>query len=264
VLPLEPDHLQVTLVSPKLSLDELIPIGLMNRPELASHQALVQATLERLRQERMRPLIPSLLITGNGTPDFFYQGGIFGTGQGASINQWAGRADVNAQLVWRLENLGFGNASRVRERRGQMQLANVELFETQDRVAAEVTQAMAELESAAVRVGQAEKGLKEGLETFAGNLKGMGQTTRFGDVLSLVNRPQEVTAALQQLQNAYLNFYRTTADYNRAQFRVFYALGFPAEFIACQRPVGETHPVDESRPGYLPPVCAPAACPPSR
>ena len=39
--------------------DSLIPIGLTNRPELAARQALVQATLAKLKQERMRPLIPS-------------------------------------------------------------------------------------------------------------------------------------------------------------------------------------------------------------
>ena len=78
VLPMEPDHLQVTLFSPSQPVDDLIPIGLRNRPELASHQAVVLATLERLRQERLRPLIPSILITGNGTPDFLYQGGIIG------------------------------------------------------------------------------------------------------------------------------------------------------------------------------------------
>lgn len=260
VLPMEPDHLQVTLFSPSQPVDDLIPIGLRNRPELASHQAVVLATLERLRQERLRPLIPSILITGNGTPDFLYQGGIYGTGTNGSINQWGGFAEVSGQVVWKVENLGFGNLARIRERRGEVQLATIQLYDIQDRVAAEVAQAKAELEAAAFRVTQAEKGLKESLSTYAGNLKGMGQTTRFGDLLTLVNRPQEVTASLQQLQGAYLNYYRSTGDYNRAQFRVFYALGFPAEILTCERTPGEVQPVDLTRPAPLPPVCAPEAC----
>jgi outer membrane protein TolC len=260
VVPLEPDHLQVTLIAPSHPVDDLIPVGLTNRPELAAHQALVQATLARLKEERLRPLLPSVLITGNGTPDFLYQGGIFGTGSNGDLNHWAGRADVSAQVVWKVENLGFGNQARIRERQGQVQLATVELFNVQDTVAAEVAQAQADLESAAVRVGQAETGLKQSLLTYQGNLKGLGQTTRFGDVLVLVNRPQEVVAALQQLQQAYVNYYRTVADYNRSQFRLFYAMGFPASILACERPPGDPQQVDTSRPGYLPEVHAPPPC----
>jgi outer membrane protein TolC len=113
VVPLEPDHLQVTLITPNEAVDDLIPVGLTSRPELESFQAIVQATLVRLKQERLRPLIPSVLITGNGTPDFLYQAGVFGTGSGAgSLNQWAGRVDVSFQLVWKLDNLGYGYKAR--------------------------------------------------------------------------------------------------------------------------------------------------------
>ncbi len=64
VAPLEPPDLRVTLIDPQESVDVLIPIGLTNRPELASQQALVQAALARIRQERMRPLVPSLILQG--------------------------------------------------------------------------------------------------------------------------------------------------------------------------------------------------------
>jgi outer membrane protein TolC len=254
VVPLEPDHLQVTLISPDWLLDDLIVVGLNRRPELASNRALVQATLIRLRRERLRPLVPSVLITGNGTPDFLFQGGVFGTGTGGSLDQWAGRADVSAQLIWQLDNLGFGYQAKVREQRGEVQLANVELFNVQDTVAAEVTQAKADVDSAVIRVSQAETGIKQSLLTYAGNLRGMGQTQRFGDVLSLINRPQEVVAALDQLKQAYINYYATVADYNRAQFRLFYALGFPAEQLACARPTGAIEPVDTYRGPALPNV----------
>jgi outer membrane protein TolC len=67
VEPLEPPHLNVTLIS-KEPVDSLIPVGLLNRPELATQQAVVRATLARLRQERMRPLLPSLVLQSNATP----------------------------------------------------------------------------------------------------------------------------------------------------------------------------------------------------
>src|SRR5207249_7531812 len=65
--PLEPPHLRMTVVPPGQCLDDLIALGLTNRPELAAQQALVRATLERLRQERLRPLIPSVLLRGAAT-----------------------------------------------------------------------------------------------------------------------------------------------------------------------------------------------------
>jgi hypothetical protein len=135
-----------------------------------------------------------------------------------------------------------------------MDLATVELCEVQDRVAAEVTQAKADVLSAAYRATQAERGLQESLATFKGNLRGLGQTTRFGDLLTLVNRPQEVVASLAQLQQAYANYYKSIADFNRSQFRLFYALGYPSQMLACERPPTPPVPVDTSRPGYLPPV----------
>jgi outer membrane protein TolC len=239
----------------------LIPIGLLSRPELASQQALVQATLERLRQERMRPLIPSILLTGNGTPQFFFNGGAYATGRGANLNQWAGRSDVAVQVVWQAENLGLGNRGRIRERDAQNLQAVLELFRVQDNVAAEVAQAHAQLEAAAVRVEEAARGLDRALASYSGNVRGLSETTRFGDILQLVVRPQEAVAALQQLQGAYANYFLTVGDYNRAQFRLYRALGYPAQVLACERPAGPIVPVNPERPfQQLPPVKAPAPC----
>src|SRR5262249_44302589 len=154
VLPLEPAHLRVTLISPQQPVDGLIPIGLVSRPELSSQQALVQATLLRLKQEKLRPLIPSLVLQGNSAPGNHLMGGLFGSPTNQQTNPWVGRADVDVQLLWELRNLGFGNRGLVHERQAQQQQALIELFNAQDRVAAEVAQAHAQLESANVRVAR--------------------------------------------------------------------------------------------------------------
>ena len=258
-IPLEPPHLPVTLISPKESVDALIPIGLTNRPELATQQAVVQATLVRLRQERMRPLIPSLVLQSNATPDGTLGGGIFGTGTNA-LNHWSGRSDWDAQVVWQFKNLGFGNRGLVTQRRGEERQALVELFRIQDQVAQDVVQAFALVEGAAVRVRRAEAEVKSALVSYQGNLRGLSETVRAGDLLQLVNRPQEVVAALQQLQQAYINYYTSANDYNRAQFRLFRALGYPSQGLACGDTLGDVMPVDPSRPAPLPPVHAPAPC----
>ena len=259
VSPLEPPHLRVTLISPKESVDALIPVGLTNRPELASQQAVVQSTLVRLRQERLRPLLPSLVLQSDTSPTGFLGAGAYGTGRN-SLNHWSGRSDWDAEMVWQFKNLGFGNHGLVTQRRGEQRQALVELFRIQDLVAAEVAQALAQVQAAAVRVDRAEVEVKSGLASYQGNLRGLSETVRAGELLQLVNRPQEVVAALQQLQQAYINYYTSSNDYNRAQFRLFRALGYAAQSLACGNSLGPVIPVDPSRPSQMAPVDAPEPC----
>ena len=128
-------------------------------------------------------------------------------------------------MVWEFKNLGFGNRGLVTQRRGEQRQALVELYRTQDMVAAEVAQAHAQTKAAAIRVARAEAGLKAAVLSYDGNLKGLSQTVRAGELLQLVNRPQEVVAALQQLQQAYISYYTSANDVSRAQFRLFRAWG---------------------------------------
>jgi outer membrane protein TolC len=263
VMPLEAPHLQITLVSSKERVDDLVVVGLTNRPELASQQALVQAALARLRQEQLRPLMPSLVLTGNGgsaMPGGYLGAGVYASGVSGTANPTGIRSDWSVQVLWQLKNLGFGNRALVRASQAEQQQALIELFRIQDMVAAEVTRAYAGVESATIRVAQAEAGLKEALIAYAGNLKGLGETTRLGDVLVLVTRPQEAVAAMQQLVRAYDNYYTTVAGYNRAQFRLYRALGYAAAGLACDPDRGPIIPIDTNRPSQMAPVCAPAPC----
>jgi hypothetical protein len=209
----------------------------------------------RIRQEKMRPLLPSILITGWQSPGGMTdQVGIFGTGADSKLNNWSVRDDISTQLVWQLDGFGFGNAARVKKQRSVQSRATVELFRMQDEIAAEITQTQADLQSAAARVVQAERSLRSGLITFNQSLEGLGQTQRFGDVLEQIYRPQEVVYALQLLKVAFDEYFTTVADYNIAQFQLFHALGYPAQDIVNFQLPGEIVPVDTSRPNYLPAV----------
>jgi outer membrane protein TolC len=255
VVPLEDDHLQLTLIDPAQPLPELQGIALANRPELASKRALVQAAEARIRREKMRPLLPIVIINGfQASGGMSYQAGIFGLGPNSSLNQWTGREDVSLQLVWQLDAFGIGNLARVKDQRGEQSGAIVDLSRTQDKIAAEVTEAHANLQSAAARVTQADRSLRASLIAYDGNVEGLRQTTRYGDVLVLVYKPHEVTYALRLLKLSFDEYFTTVADYNRAEFELFHALGYPAQEISCLRPPGDIQPVDGSRPGYLPPV----------
>lgn len=254
VVPLEHDHLQLTLIDPARSLDELIPIGLTNRPELAAQQPLVQATLVRIRQEKLRPLLPSVLLNGFQTPNELIQFGGQGIGAGDTLNLWSFRSDVSPQVLWQFEGMGLGNLARVKEQRGEQSRALVELFRIQDAVAADVTRTQARLQSAALRVVQAERSLQEALLTYDKNYEGLRQTTRFANMLVQVYRPQEAVAALEHLKKSYNEYFATVAEYNRAQFQMFHALGYPASEVSKLAPAGDAAPVDTTRPASLPPV----------
>ncbi|MBI1917620.1 MAG: TolC family protein [Planctomycetes bacterium] len=232
VEPLELPHLTVTLVHPAHAVDNLIPIGLSNRPELAAQQALVQATLERLRAERLRPLVPSVLLRGASTnPAGTLAGGYFGGGRNDFLGNFSARSDFDIQVLWELQNLGFDNRARVSERRAENEIALLELFRTQDRVAAEVAEAHAQVVSAADRLGESEGALKDANDLVERSVNGLGPTQRVGERNLLIIRPQEVVAAVQALSQAYGDYYGAVADYNRAQFRLYRALGQPAQAV---------------------------------
>ena len=56
--PIEPPFLQVTLVPCDQTPEELVPIAVNNRPEIASRRELVAAAEQLLRQEKNRPFLP--------------------------------------------------------------------------------------------------------------------------------------------------------------------------------------------------------------
>lgn len=233
VEPAEPPSLPVTVIDPNVGIDDLIPVALNSRPELAGNQAFVQATLARLKQEKIRPLVPSLAIRSVSTnPGGSLGYGTFGGGRNGDLKDFGGRFDIDVQLLWEFQALGFGNKARVAERRAEYEVATLDLFRTQDRIAAEVATRFAEVRSAAQRLNDAEPALKEAIELVQKNTEGLGQTRRIGDALTLVVRPQEAVAALQAFAQANTDFFAAVADYNRAQFRLYRALGHPAQCLA--------------------------------
>lgn len=232
VEPLEPPHLQVVLVDLDVTVDELIALGLTNRPELASQQALVQAGLHQLRQEKLRPLIPSVLLRGTSTnPSGTLAGTHFGGGRDGQPTRSGGRSDFDIQVLWEWQNLGLGNHARLKERQAEHSLNLVDLFRVQDQIAADVVKAHAQVLSAGERLHDAEEGLKSAQESAQQNFAGLGQTKRVGNLNLLVIRPAEAVAAIQALAQAYTDYYGATADFNRAQFRLYRALGQPAQWV---------------------------------
>ena len=253
VEPIDPPHLRVELIDLSKSVDDLIPIALTYRPELASQQAQVQATLTLLKQERLRPLIPSVLLRGSSTAVAGTLGaGVFAGGANSSINNAGMRLDADLQVLWQLDNLGFGIAPKVHQREAENRLAAVDLFRIQDRVAAEVAQAFAQAQSAARRVVVADKGVRAAQASADKNLLLLSKTKSEGGKVVVLVRPLEAVAAVQALAQAYVDYYGAVADANRAQFRLYRALGQPAQCLLQEehsQMLCAPSPVGESKPG---------------
>jgi outer membrane protein TolC len=254
VVPMEHDHLQITLIDPNEPLKDLIRIAVMNRPEIASRRALVLAAEANVSREKWRPVLPVFMLNGFQSAGMYLQAGMFGLGPNSSMNQWFGRDDVSFQFVWQLDGMGVGNLARIKEQRGQQSNAIIDLFHWQDQVAADVNRALAHLQASTARVSQADRALRTAIITFNGNFEGLKQTTRFEDVLVLVYRPQEAVYSLELLKVALDEYFTTIAEYNRAQFELFHALGYPAAELAKLRPPGQVEDINTARPNFLPPV----------
>ncbi len=243
VAPVEPPETVLRLVPEDRPLDELIVAGLQGRPELAEAQALVQATLVRLKQAKLRPLIPSLA--------FRYSGGGFGGGPNGFFGDFNGRSDADVSLFWEVQNLGLADRSIRRQRASQGRTANLQLMKVQDRVASEVVRAEKERVAASRQMEQAARAVPEAQASLGLNLTNI----RRGAGLPGATRPIEVLQPIQALAQARADHLDAVLAYNRAQFRLYRALGQPLSLSQAPGPdtaraVGTTAPA--RTPGDLP------------
>jgi outer membrane protein TolC len=233
--PIEPPFLQVTLIPCERSLDDLMPIALNSRPEIASRQELVAAAFQLLRQEKARPLLPNLIVTSPSTTTGLLAAGNLSAGANEFLNSNGSRLDIEVAAVWQLQNAGVGNIGRIRQRRAERDVASIELTRTVYRVKAEVAQAAARLETARVRVVETDEGVRQAIVSADKNFIGLQETTRpAGELLRLVVRPQEVVQAIEALNVAYQQYSAAVNEYNSAQFELYRALGQPAQWVTSQ------------------------------
>ncbi|HEX8199061.1 MAG TPA: TolC family protein, partial [Isosphaeraceae bacterium] len=123
-----------------------------------------------------------------------------------------------------LQNLGLADRAVARQRAAQGRAATLELMKVQDRVASEVVRADKQRLSAARQIPEAARARAEAQESLRLNLTGI----RRGAGLPGATRPIEVLQPIQALSQARADYLDAVLAYNRAQFRLFHALGRPA------------------------------------
>ncbi|HKD35803.1 MAG TPA: TolC family protein, partial [Pirellulales bacterium] len=96
--PIDPQIMPVGLVPDLSRIDDLIAIGVSNRPEVQQNRALIAAATTRWKQAQLNPLIPHI--------DFEYRGGTFGGGPNDQMDDFGARSDGTAEAFWQLRNFG--------------------------------------------------------------------------------------------------------------------------------------------------------------
>ncbi len=230
--PVEPPFVQVALLPTNQTAAELVPIAIQNRPEIAAQRELLAAANFRLKQEKKRPLLPTMIVTSNTTTTGLLAAGNLSAGPNAGLGANAPAFNIDVAAVWQLQNAGVGNIGRIHQRRAEQDLASIEVTRTLFRVRAEVSEALARVQTAQTRVAQTEEGLRQAIESADKNFIGLRETTRpAGELLRLVVRPQEDVAALIALNTAFEQYSSAVNGFNAAQFQLYRALGQPAQWV---------------------------------
>jgi outer membrane protein TolC len=155
---------------------------------------------------------------------FGYAGGGFGGGQNAFFGNFSGRGDATVSLFWELQNLGFTDRAIARRNEAENHAAALRLIKVENQVAAEVAAAYKTRLAAARRMAQTALEVTKAQESLRLNLLNI----RRGAGLPEAIRPIEVLQPIQALALARTEYLNSVRAYNRAQFRLYYAIGWPA------------------------------------
>jgi outer membrane protein TolC len=237
LVPLQSQVVPQPVVPTQMSLSELLAVAALNRPELSARRTAIRGALVELEGARVLPFSPTVLMG--------FSGGAFGGGSdiGASEGQprfgeISDRTDLDIALYWSLRNLGVGNKALIDAARARLHTSELQELDVLDTVRDEVVtayvQALAWLaqvkwHAQAVRAG--EQAAKEDLIRVRG---------RQGLPIELLDSVRQVIDARRDYLNAII-------DYNRAEVRLYVAIGNPpADMLARPVPDPLLHPPDQT------------------
>jgi outer membrane protein TolC len=208
------DNIEIlTIVDPDAPLSALLATAVRRRPEIGARASALAASQIRVQQEQCRPLLPTVLVG--------FSGGALGGGSnltGPELAHFGGRTDFDVLASWTLLNLGVGNLSLVKQRRAQAGEAAGEQARTIAEIRTEVAAALADVTAAQQQIDITTRELASAELGFREDLLRIRNT---------VGRPLEAVNSLQLLNRARAGRIRAITDYNKAQFRLFVALGSP-------------------------------------
>jgi outer membrane protein TolC len=196
------------LVDAGQDLEQLLQLARGARPELAALSAEIARKQIQVKQERTRPLFPTISLG--------FSAGNFGGGTNPAFGQFSNRTDVDLIAYWTLQNMGVGNWALQKQRLSEQRQAMLERDRTANVINREVADAQAlvlarrqDTDIARERLVVAERAFREDLKRIKGN----------------VGLPIELLNSLNRLVRARVDVVRVVQDYNLAQMQLFVALG---------------------------------------
>ena len=215
------------LVDPDIATEKLLEVALQRRPEVKSRDAEVAVAETRTRQEKMRPLLPTVWLG--------YSGAAFGGGSNLTpplLGRFGSRTDFDAYAFWTLLNFGAGNATLVKQRNAQLGGAVADRDATINLVREEVASARSEALADREQLRIAVEELDVAQDGYAKDLERIQQAA--GPPLEVLNNLGLLGKARESVINAVLG-------YNQAQFRLFVAMGSPPPLeLPTQPPLAQS------------------------
>ncbi len=201
----------VQLIDDHMGLEALLESAVANRPEIAARSAEIALNETRLRQERIRPFVPTIAVG--------FSAGNFGGGSNLvdyRMNHFSSRTDLDIIAVWSLQNFGAGSRATQNGVRAQLVIAEAQRTQALDLVHREVTEAFTRARTRKHQIDIAKRSVETAQQAYRQDFqRTKDQLGKLVEVLSSFNL---LVAARQELIHAMVG-------YSQAQFELYVALG---------------------------------------
>lgn len=208
--PSESAMLPLQLSAADQSPQQLVADALSLRPEAAESRHLVSQAVTRWQREKSAPWLPSVLLGAS-------YGGLTG-GLGGDFRNAGNRFDSDVAAYWEVRQLGLGEKAARTEANSRIEQAKWREISTLDRIAREVVEATAQVNSRRQQIALAETAVAAAQRSYEQNRE---------RVRNAQGLPIEALQAIQALGQARREYLRCVADYNSAQLAQQRALGWP-------------------------------------
>jgi outer membrane protein TolC len=216
------------IVPDPIPLPELLAIALLQRPELAARRSEIQTALYELSVARILPFAPNVILGfsaggfgGGSNLIASPEGFINGSGDrvvGSRFGNLEDRSDFDVAVFWTFRNMGLGNLALIRAADSRARQSRLRELETLNLVRAQVAEAHGWVAARNLQIDAAQKAVRASQDAFTQDLARI----RGGQGL-----PLELVDSLRLLGQSRYEFLDAVVDYNRAQVRLWVALGRP-------------------------------------
>jgi outer membrane protein TolC len=208
LLALDADLAPISLIETNAALDSLVKQSLTLRPELKQNEALLKASREAKGGATYGPLIPAI-----GAQGFF--GGL-GGGRNGIGDTFGAQEDYAIGVSWRIGPGGLFDFTRTRATESRVKISELNLGKLHDDVTRQVVEAFTHWQSLSDQINVAKQALQAAEEAL--RLARQRKEFAVGIVLENIQAEQDLTRAR-------LDYLKTVANFDRAQYALLKAIG---------------------------------------